>query len=296
MELRKIFKVKTVIGLILMGYSLVLSLSGCGGKSDFLLSEYRKRNLVKDSRGNQYKIVYKSKFPHGYGCYIFLYRSLDKGKTWAKLSTVQIPDDYETYFVEESDLCIGSNDTFYFVCARGKIIFSKSVDKGKTWSRAKVVYDREGIWQPTIFVDSQGVIYILCGSMLFTSYDGGKTWTGPKAIRSGNDPFFCEGEKGVIYLTYVRGKRQNIIFLSYSKDRGKSWHTETTGELPLMVKEPYISLEGKSIYLIFQGARPTISHLIPGSKLDYHVYYLKSNNGGKSWGKMIRLKEKGGGG
>ena len=295
MELLKNFKIKTVIGLSLIGCSLGFFLSGCGGKSDFLLSQYGERNLVKDSEGNQYKIVYKSKFPHGYGCSIFLYKSFDKGKTWSKLSTVKIPDDYLTYVIEESDLCISSNDTFYFVCARSKVIFSKSVDKGKTWSKAKVVYDRKGIWQPVIFVDSQDVIYILCGSMLFTSYDGGETWIEPKAIRSGNDPFFCEGEKGIIYLTYVTGKRQNIIFLSYSKDRGKSWHTETTGELPVMVKEPYITFAGRSIYLIFQGVRPTISHLIPGSKLDYHVYYLKSDDEGKSWSKMTRLKEKGGG-
>ncbi len=293
MELLEKYKIETVIALSLIGCLLVLFFSGCSGKSESFLTQYEERNLVKDSEGNQYKIVYKSKFPQGYGCFIFFYNSSDKGKTWAKLSTIKIPFDYLTYVIEESDLCISSNDILYFVCARGNVIFSKSVDRGKIWSETNVVYGRKGIWHPIIFVDSQDIIYILCGEMLFTSDDDGETWAGPDEMRTGNEPFFSEGENGIIYLSYVTGKRQNIIFLSYSKDRGKSWHTETTGELPMMVKGPYAIVEGSIIYLVFQGAMPTVSHLIPGTKLNYQIYYLKSNDRGKIWGKMIKLKKKG---
>ena len=294
MELLKKSRIEaTAIALIIIGCLLFLFFSGCRSKSELLLNLYEEKNVVKDSEGNQYKIIYKSKFPHGYGCFIFLYKSSDKGKTWAKLSTVQIPDDYLTYLVEESNLYISSNDIFYFVCARGNVIFSKSTDRGKTWSETNVVYDREGIWHPIIFVDSQGVIYILCGKLLFTSDDGGMMWAQQDIKRSGKDPFFSEGENGIIYLTYVTGKRQNIIFLSYSKDKGKTWHTETTGELPVMIREPYITFVGRSIYLVFQGARPTISDLIPGSKLDYKIFYLKSNDRGKNWSKMTKLKNGG---
>lgn len=294
MELLKKFKIEASITFSLMGCLLVMFFSSCGSKSELFLNQYEERNVVRDSEGNQYRIVYKNKFPHGYGCFIFLYNSFDKGKSWTELSAIKIPPDYLTHVIEESDLSINSNDVLYFVCARGNVIFSKSVDRGKTWSETNVVYDRKGIWQPIIFVDSQDVIYLLCDKMLFTSNDSGETWAEPDEIRSGNDHFFSEGAEGIIYLTSVSGKRRNIIYLSYSKDKGENWHTETTGELPMMIKEPYATSVGSIIYLIFQGAMPTVSDIFSGSKLDYQVYYLKSGDGGKSWGKTTKLKGKGG--
>lgn len=69
----------------------------------------------------------------------------------------------------------------------------------------------------------------------------------------------------------------------------------------MVIKDPYITFRGRSIYLIFQGAKPTISNLfgsiptvsnlIPDLKVHYEIYSLRSGNRGKSWSKMTRLKK-----
>ena len=310
MELLKKFKEAAII-LSLIGCLIVLLFSGCDGRSKSLLTQYEERNVIKDSQGNQYKIVFESKFPKGYGCDIVIYKSGDEGKTWEKAGFISPPT--ETYSAWGGSLAIDKKNNLYLswsassiraetqadLARQFKAIFcSWSYDGGKSWSTPVIVNNKENTGlHPVIFVDSQGIIYISWKSgdiILLTPLKMvGKTWGKPYQMRAGNDPCFSEDKEGIIYLTYVGGKKQNIIYLSYSPDQGRTWHTETTGELPLMVKEPYVSHVGNSIYLIFQGAVPTVAHLIPGTTLDYQIYYLESDDRGKSWSKMIKLKRGG---
>lgn len=315
MQSAKNYKVETVIILSLIGCLIVLFFSGCGGRSKSLLSQYEERNIVKDTRGNQYNIVFESKFPKGYGCDIVIHRSIDEGKTWGKVGFISPPT--ETYSAWGGSFAIDEENNLYLswtassiraetqadLTRQFKAIFcSWSYDGGKSWSTPVIVNNKESAGHyPVIFVDSQGGIYISWssselhkGDIIYvnTSQDGGKTWGEPYQMRAGNDLRFSEDKEGKIYLIYVGGRRQNIIYLSCSQDQGRTWHTETTGELPMIVKEPYASHVGNSIYLIFQGAIPSLVHLIPEKSLDYQIYCLKSDDRGRSWSKMTKLEKK----
>ena len=300
----KNFRIKRPVGLILIGYLLVLSFSGCTKKNDFLLPQYRERNLVRDSKGNQYKVVYKSKFPHSYGCDIFIYRSAD-GQNWKRVGMVPV-SGYEVYEAWGYSLTSGDKNDLalvYVGTGKGKkaIYFTKSTDNGNTWTKPIPINDdvRAERSYPEIIMEGRNIFVAWLeesesrfpGIYFCSSDDGGENWSKDIYIRKGEDIFFKIGPDGRIWLTYVGGERKNIIYLSYSLDNGKRWHTETTGELPLMVKEPYLTFKGKCLYLIFQGASPT--SLLLSSRLNYRIYYLKSPDEGKTWSEIIKIKEKG---
>ncbi|RKY31488.1 MAG: hypothetical protein DRP67_02510 [Candidatus Omnitrophota bacterium] len=282
---------------------ILIFLSACSKNPSFL-AEYQSRYVVKDGDGNQYKVVYKSRSP--YGCDIFVYKSLDGGK-WEKAGIIPFHESYQSwgYFLTWCD------GILYFVFIgeeNGKkwVYFSKSLDGGNRWSiPLRVNDDVDGERRyPKIASIGKDIFVIWIeenegfgrekgrksGIYFCSSSDGGERWGRDKWIGKGEDTWISVDKSGTVYVAYIGGKRKNIIFLSYSEDKGKTWHTETTGGLPLMVKEPYILSLNKTIYLVFQGTRPDLFNLIPGTKLDYQIYYLKSEDKGKNWSKIIRVK------
>ena len=287
------------------GYSmlivLVLAMAGLGFSwkkkllpgvsSEVLLSKYRKQAVIGDSSGSRYKLVYKSKHPDGYGSFVYIYKSTDGGGSWKKLSTIGLPPDYLTYTLSESDLAIDCRDRLYFVCARGKVIFSKSADSGKTWSPVATVAEKKGVARPVVFTDKKGTAYITYDNKLTASADGGGTWRKPFDISAGVEHSFSEAEGGRVYLGYVGGKRKNVIYVSYSDDKGANWHTETTGELGMMIRGPYVIGMNNALYVVCQGWMPNILEAMPGAKTTYRTYYLKSSDGGRRWSGMKELKE-----
>lgn len=310
-ELIRKFKTEVKIALNFAGYLSVLFLLGCSERSEFLLNCYKERNVVKDSKGNQYKVIYKSKFPHGYGCDVIVYESAD-GKKWNEIGAIPT-HGYETYENWGYFLTCGENDILYFVCAgtgKGKkaIYFSKSIDNGRTWTKPIAVNDDIYAQRNCPKIASKGKNIFIAwleepeiiltgehrpsGIYLCSSSDGGESWSKEVWVGKGED-FWIVVTEEILYLTYVGGRRKNIIFISYSKDRGINWHTKTTGELLMMVKEPYLISSGNTIYLVFQGTRPTFSAVISGfKKLKYEIYYLKSDDQGKNWSKIEKIKGK----
>lgn len=299
--------VRKVLKLIFAGCLVGFFLSGCGVKKESFLNQYKERNLVKDKKGNYYKIVYRSKSP--YGCDVFIYKS-DDGQNWSK--TGKIPSyGHETYKAWGYSLAYDEDKNIlgfvYIGTGKGKkaVYFTKSLDNGKTWSKPVPIND--DIWAerryPKIAIKGENIFVVWqeepesfsskkkkpSGIYFCSSYDGGKNWNKNIWIRKGETPYIKVGKDGFIYLTYVGGENQNIIYLSYSKDKGKTWYTQAPPELPLIVKEPYISFSSKSIYLIFQGIRPNISQILAGT--NYKLYYLKSDDKGKTWSKIIKLEE-----
>ncbi|RLG31612.1 hypothetical protein DRN98_06445 [Methanosarcinales archaeon] len=309
MEWLKNSKIKAVVGLSLIGYLLGFFFSGCGGKKEVFVSQYKGRSIAKDSRGNQYKIVYKSR--PSYGSDIFVYKSGD-GQNWKEMG--RIPSyGYETYEAWGYSLAYDEDKNILgFVCigtGKGKkaVYFTKSLDNGKTWSNPVPIND--DIWAqrtyPKIAIKGENIFVAWVeesesfsskkerpsGIYFCSSYDFGESWSENVWVRGGEDFWIEADPEGGVYLAYVGGRNQNIIYLSYSEDKGKTWHTQTTDELPMVVRELYITLAGKSLYLIFQGVRPNVSHLIVGINPDYELYYLKSEDKGKTWSKITRLKE-----
>jgi len=285
---------------LIIGGLLALFFSGCTQKSELLLAQYEERDVVKDDEGNQYKVVYKNKFPQGYGCDIFIYKSTD-GQSWHKIGAIP-SSGYQAYKVWGYSLAWGDG-VLYFVCVgtgKGKkaVYFSKSLDNGSTWTDPKAIND--DIWaqrsSPKISIKGKNIFVAWLeksergpsgkgrpsGLYFCSSSDGGENWHKNIWIRQSEDFWITPGEDETVYLAYVGGKRQNIIYLSYSEDGEREWHTETPGELPLLVKGPYIAFRDGRIYLIFQGARPSIADIIPGSGLNYQVYCIESRDRGKN--------------
>lgn len=272
-----------------------------------ILKQYEQQRVVKDSKGNLYQL------PDLYGGEkVPVMRSSDDGKSWVTVGSART---YLTYSAWGSSLIIDREDNLYLswsgvsmkahtqedLLYRFKaIFFSKSTDGGKNWGEQIVVNNKEAAgMHPVIFTDSRKYIYMCWykqlrrGMMYFSfSSDGGKNWSEVEELRSGEDAIFSEDSNGVVYLTYVGGEKKNIIFISYSKDGGKNWHTETTGELPVLVKEPYATRFGNTIYLIFRAWVPNIFEVMPDTKLTFNLYYVTSKDEGKTWSQMIKIEEK----
>ena len=220
-----------------MGYSLVFSFSWWRGKSDFLVSQYRERNLIKDSKGNQYKIVYKSKISQGYRCDIFVYKSTD-GQNWKRVGTFPV-SGYEVYEAWGYFLTSGDKNDLalvYVGTGKGKkaVYFTKFTDNGNTWTKPIPINDsiRAERSYPEIAMEGRNVFVAWLeesesrpsGIYFCNSDDDGENWSKDTYIRKGEDLSFRVGPDGRIWLTYVGGKRKNIIYLSYSLDKGKRWH------------------------------------------------------------------------
>ena len=308
MELLKKSKITIAITLSLIGCLLILFFSSCGGESELFLEQYERRNAIKDNEGNQYKVVYESKDR----CDICVYKSTD-GQNWNKIGTIP-SHGYEGYKVWGYSLTCEDNNILSFVYVGigkgGKTIyFSKSLDNGSTWTEPVAVNDDIQAQRSYPKITSKGENIFIAwleenerssieggkpsGIYFSSSSDGGRSWNENSWIREGEDFWITVVENETICLTYVGGKMQNIGYLSYSRDRGKNWQTETTGELSTMVREPYTIVKNGLIYLIFQGTIPTTVHFRPGTSLNHQVYYLKSADRGKSWSRIIRLREKG---
>jgi len=271
---------------------------GCGKERGIeqVLSQYESRTMGLDSKGTLYRVKdYRLSF------------SEDNGKTWTESGA--IPS--RGYAVWGHSLACGEEGVFYFAqigTGKGKkaVYVSKSVDGGMTWTPPTVAND--DVWaqrvHPRIVVKGREVFAVWqeltqrsptgegrpSGVYFSGSFDGGMSWTEDTWIRGGEDVWITIGEDGIIYLTYLGGDRHNIIYLSYSEDKGRSWNSETTGELGLIVvKEPYAISVGGCVYLFFQTTKLTSIHLVPGAKLDYEMYYLETDDKGKSWSRMISL-------
>jgi len=275
---------------------------------DKLIKEYNQRGIVRDTRGNLYKIADR----YG-GKSIPVLRSSDGGKSWTSRGCVET---YLTYNVWGSALTIDKDDNLYLSWSGDSveahrqeelqyrfkaIFFSSSTDGGKRWKKQLIVNNKETAgMNPVIFVDSKKNIYLCWYGKplqqmvyLTSSSDGGGSWRKIEDLRSGEDACFSEDSDGTVYLTYAGGEKKNIIFISYTQDGGESWHTVTPGELPVIVKDPYATRFDNTIYLIFHAWIPSILEAMPHApEPTYQLYYLRSEDGGERWSKLIKVKKR----
>lgn len=280
---------------------LTLFCSECGRQDGVrrALRQYQSRNVVKNSKGNLFRVA----------DYRLTY-SEDGGKTWTKAGTIPALG----YAVWGYSLACGEYDVLYFAQAGwGKgtkaIYVSRSSDGGRTWTDPIEANDETEAQRtdPEIACRGENVFVVWqetgggpaemsrpSGIYFSSSFDGGRTWDEDIWIRGGEDPSIIVGEDGNIYLTYVGGEKLNIMYISYSEDNGRSWHSETTGERLMIIKEPYVVLVGSTLYLFCQAALPSLSMVDLGSEIDFQTYYMTSKDRGKSWRTMVELKQEGG--
>jgi Neuraminidase (sialidase) len=294
----------TTVSLLLCGFNWF----GRGEKPlTKVIREYKEQNVIKDTKGNLYKIteLYGGKS-------IPVLSSSDDGQNWKSIGSAET---YLTYSAWGSALTIDKEDTLYLswsgnsvavetltqenLLSRFKaVFFSKSTDGGKTWQEQVILNNKETAgMRPVIFVDSKKNVYvcwyegIIHGMIYFTySSDGGKNWKEAESLRSGEDICFSEDSNGVVYLTYA-GEKKNMPFITFTEDRGKNWRTVTPGELRVLVKEPYSTSIGNTMYLIFQAWIPNIFEAMPqGDAPTYELHYFTSKDKGETWSKMQKVK------
>ena len=186
--------------------------------------------------------------------------SYDHGATFARLSYPMSP--VRDNWGDRDFIAAGPAGTVYLTwdfgpslkVRHGNIVFQKSVDGGKTWSRISVVTpgypDHGGGVAAPLLVEPGGRIdaafwlwsggarapYALPPNHIYftSSADGGRTWSRPAAIRpqAGRIGFFTTwidvdlgiDAAGNLYATWdTQAPGGDIGWLSYSADHGRTW-------------------------------------------------------------------------
>ena len=186
--------------------------------------------------------------------------SYDKAETWSEAITISekygdcIDDDETT---EGAVPAVGPDGELYVCWANEDgLVFSKSLDKGKTWSKEKVIDPMPGGWamdipgiyrangMPILKVDlsdspSRGTLYVNWADQrngdddtdiwLKKSTDGGETWT--VAQRVNNDP---EGRQQFFTWMDIDQSNGKLYFVFYDRRA----HADLNTDVYLAYAEP----------------------------------------------------------
>jgi len=258
-----------------------------------LLAQYENRARVSDRDGRLYRL-------QGYN----LRTSVDEGRTWRELGAVPA----RGYPVWGYSLACGDDGVLYFAhvgAGKGKkaVFISKSSDGGETWTTPSAV--NEDVWaqrtDPVIMLRGRDVYVAWVersekgptgeerpeGVYVNSSSNGGLDWGRDTWMREGEDCWLSTGDDEAIYLAYIAGERQDMVFISRSRDKAKTWESETTGEIWMMIKEPCVLPVGETLYLFFRGSKPAFADLSPGKRLEYRTYLTVSKDGGETWTRAV---------
>jgi hypothetical protein len=201
---------------------------------------------------------------------IFVRRSLDGGKTWEvnhipvseQADGKNVPWEDKPYIVADSTRSRFAGNLYIgwtrWTIEDSQIVFSRSTDGGKTWSKPMEIDKVRGLprddtgalegFSGTVAPD--GTLYAVWSdatSILFTSSrDGGRTFTTPRSI----------------------AQTAPIMFHIQSLDR--------TNGFPVIASDP---LDAKRLYLSWSDYRNG----------DVDVFCAASTDGGKTWGKPVRV-------
>ena len=194
---------------------------------------------------------------------IFVRRSLDGGQTWEKdASTViahpsdpGIPFEDKPYIVADTtnskyagNLYVGWTE---FSLEKSIMLFSRSTDSGKTWSKAIEISTREGLPRDdngavegfTGAVAGDGTLYVvwsdISGVIFAVSKDGGRSFSRSRTILKTGPSYFdptsvgrgngfpeiaIDPRNGQLFVTWADFTNGDIdVFSSTSKDKGKHW-------------------------------------------------------------------------
>lgn len=248
-----------------------------------------------------------------------VYRSDDAGKTWNKGTSVDGGGD--------GDISVDENGTVYYLGLFGpdnkNIPFSKSYDKGETWTESVDVSagsgsDRE--WLDVtpdgkIFATWRGVANATPGSLPFGldglstpqiefngSPDGGETWTG--VVRVGPDgdagPVVHDPVTGALAVAVADfadlvGTAQPVVHVYVSKDQGATWEGHDTAKLgrtspvepnPYATDFPVAAFDGDgALYLVYSADSATFpGGVTPPEEIGlYGIYLQVSQDLGETW-------------
>ena len=194
---------------------------------------------------------------------IFVRRSLDGGQTWDRDASIVIahpsdpgiPFEDKPYIVADAthskyagNLYIGWTE---FSLDKSIMLFSRSTDVGKTWSKPIEISTREGLPRDdngavegfTGAVASDGTLYVvwcdITGVVMTVSKDGGRSFSHSRTIIKSGPSYFdptsvgrgngfpqiaIDPRNGQLFVTWGDFTNGDLdIFSSTSKDKGKHW-------------------------------------------------------------------------
>ena len=194
---------------------------------------------------------------------IFVRRSLDGGKTWEKDASVviahptepAIPFEDKPYIVADAthskyagNLYIGWTE---FLLDKSIMLFARSTDGGRTWSKPLEISTREGLPRDdngavegfTGAVASDGTLYVvwcdISGIVLAVSKDGGRSFSRSRTIVKTGPSYFdptsvgrgngfpqvgIDPGNGRLFVTWADFTNGDLdVFSATSRDRGKHW-------------------------------------------------------------------------
>src|SRR5579875_1708012 len=194
---------------------------------------------------------------------IYVRRSLDGGKTWEAQdvaviqhpTTPGIPFEDKSYIVADNSRGPYAGNLYVgwtrWELSDSRLLFSRSTDDGKTWSKPVELDDHPGLPRDDNgglegfdgAVGPRGTLYIVWtdGSRIaFTeSHDGGSTFSPPRAIIHTAPAFFkvddvsrsngfpqiaADSRSGTLYVTWSDYRNGEVdVFCSTSHDHGRTW-------------------------------------------------------------------------
>lgn len=194
---------------------------------------------------------------------IFVRRSLDGGQTWDKDASIVIahPSDPDIPFEDKPYIVADATHSKYagnlyigwteFSLDKSIMLFSRSTDTGKTWSKPIEISTREGLPRDdngavegfTGAVSSDGTLYVvwcdISGIVFAVSKDGGRSFSRSRTIVKTGPTYFdptsvgrgngfpqiaIDPRNGKLFVTWGDYTNGDIdIFSAISTDRGKHW-------------------------------------------------------------------------
>jgi hypothetical protein len=194
---------------------------------------------------------------------IFVRRSLDGGQTWEKDASIVIanptqpgiPFEDKPYIVADTttsryagNLYVGWTE---FSLEKSTMLFSRSTDKGKTWSKPIEISTREGLPRDdngavegfTGAVAADGTLYVawcdISGIALAVSKDGGRSFShsrtvvktapsyfSPDSVSRGNGfpQIGIDPRTRQLFVTWADYSNGDVdVFSATSRDHGKHW-------------------------------------------------------------------------
>jgi hypothetical protein len=255
---------------------------------------------------------------------IFVRRSLDGGKTWEKdsgtviahASDPGIPFEDKPYIVADTthskyagNLYVGWTE---FSLDKSIMLFSRSTDDGKTWSKPIEISTKEGLPRDdngavegfTGAVGADGTLYVvwcdISGIVLAVSKDGGRSFAPSRTIVKTGPSYFAPDHVGrgngfpeigidprtnqlyVAWSDYTNGDID--VFFATSKDRGRQWST------PVRVNQDALH-NGHDQFFQWLAVDPvdgSVNVIFCDRRLDpgNHTYYMvlaRSTDGGQTF-------------
>jgi len=220
--------------------------------------------ITVDTAGNFFAVIlsFNSTYePNG----LFVYRSTDGGQTWAGPFTVinGVAGVFEDKELIACDRSGGPyTDNLYVTWARfytTRILLSRSVDGGTTFTDPVIVSDNTGVQWPVPVIGPQSEVYVAWvhyspGSIrLDRSTDGGQTFGSDIVVQN---------------VTFVQGNLNGNL---------------TTFSFPAMDADITQGPYHGNLYIAFTDDAPGYS--------DTDIYFTRSTNSGTSWSSRIRLND-----